>query len=135
MIPHGQHETARLFDTTDHKGRYGMSYWIIVTLGLGDYLAMAWSVNIDLESMNDPHSEPMCRQHRDAGPHYDVTIHPPACRHHGRPRAMRLMRYWRDFDTEDEAKQFAKRIAADPADFKDNAVSVADPILVRVCHG
>src|SRR5215471_15631805 len=57
--------------------------------------ATSHSVDVDLETLNTPGGEPDCREHKDAGPHYDITVHPAGCPHHGRSRASRIRRYWR----------------------------------------
>jgi hypothetical protein len=68
---------------------------------------MAYSVNVDLETLNTPGGDPNCRAHPGRGPHYDITVHPPGCPHQQRQRARRPQRYWRDLQTEDAAVDFA----------------------------
>jgi DNA-directed RNA polymerase specialized sigma54-like protein len=86
------------------------------------------SVNVDLETLNTPDGEPDCREHRGAGPHYDITIHPAGCPHHGRPRASQKRRYWRNFATMAEAENFANDMAARPD------ASLLHPVRVRFCQ-
>jgi DNA-directed RNA polymerase specialized sigma54-like protein len=86
------------------------------------------SVNIDLETLYTPGGEPDCGEHKDAGSHYDITVHPAGCPHQGRPRANHERRNWRDFATVAEAEDFAKNKAAKPD------ASVSHPVRVRFCQ-
>jgi DNA-directed RNA polymerase specialized sigma54-like protein len=90
--------------------------------------ATSHSVNVDCETLNIPGGEPDCREHENAGPHYDITVHPAGCPHHGRSRAIRQMRYWREFATMAEAENFANSLAARPD------APLSHPVRVRFCQ-
>lgn len=90
--------------------------------------SMEHSVNVDLETPNTPGGDPNCLAHPRAGPHYDITVHPPGCPHHDRPRANSERRYWRDFATHAEAWQFADNIAAQPG------APIVRAVMVRPCR-
>ena len=87
---------------------------------------MEHSVNVDLAISNTPGGDPNCLAHLGAGPPYDITVHPPSCPHHDRPRANRPKRYWRDFATDAEALQFARNKAAQAG------ARIARAVMVKV---
>ena len=89
---------------------------------------MSYSVNVDLETLNTPGGATDCKAHRDQGPHYDVTVHPYGCQHHRAHRIESKTHYWRDFETEDAAWDFADTMVAHEGQH------AAHPVLVRTCR-
>jgi hypothetical protein len=73
---------------------------------------MKYSVNVDFETPNRQGGSTDCREHGKVGPHYDITVHVAGCSPH--ERIDRPQRYWKDFETVEEAKQFANARAAQP---------------------
>jgi hypothetical protein len=74
---------------------------------------MVASVNVDLETRNNPGGDPDCLAHPNAGPHFDITVHPDQCRHHDPSRrADPPKRYWKDLPSAQSARQFADDEAA-----------------------
>jgi hypothetical protein len=87
---------------------------------------MKYSVNVDLETQNTPHGSTACREHPKAGSHYDITVHVAGCSPH--ERIDRPKRYWKDFATIEEARQFANDRAAQPD------ITLPHPVKVRSCQ-
>lgn len=87
---------------------------------------MRYSVNVDFETANRPGESTECREHPNTGPHFDITVHLARCSPHG--RTSRPQRYWKDFETVEEAEQFANDCAAEPEG------ALPHPVMVRFCQ-
>jgi hypothetical protein len=87
---------------------------------------MKYSVNVDFETQNTPDGSAVCREHPKAGSHYDITVHVAGCARH--VRSNRPKRYWKDFATIEDARQFSNSRAAQPN------VALPHPVKVRSCQ-